>query len=106
MMAGFALYVNETLVVRFCACAMSLDSAWVRETGKSPESPIPLPQTPSASHPRAQRNASRRRRCASEIQIVRPLESIAETQHQLQSALGIVGAQSWALIGPSIISGF
>ena len=29
-------------------------------------------------------------RCASTIQIVRPLESIAETQPQLQPALGIV----------------
>ena len=35
MMVGFALYVYETLVVRFCACAMSLNSAWVRETRRS-----------------------------------------------------------------------
>ncbi len=34
MMAGFALWVYETLVVRFCACAVSLDSALVRETGR------------------------------------------------------------------------
>jgi hypothetical protein len=36
MMVGFALWVYETLVVRFCVCAVSLNSAWVRETGRSP----------------------------------------------------------------------
>jgi hypothetical protein len=60
-MVGFALYVYETLVVRFCACAVSLNSAEVRETGRSPESPIRLPQTQSAFHRRAQRNVFRRR---------------------------------------------
>jgi len=36
MMVGFGLWVYETLVVRFCACAVALNSAWVRETGRSP----------------------------------------------------------------------
>jgi hypothetical protein len=36
MMPGFALYVYKTLVVHFWACAMSLNSAWARETGRSP----------------------------------------------------------------------
>ena len=30
---GFALWVYETLVLRFCACAVALNSAWARETG-------------------------------------------------------------------------
>jgi transcriptional regulator with XRE-family HTH domain len=51
------------------------------------ESPIPMPETQSAFHPHAQRNAFRRRRCASAIQIVRPLASTAETQPQLQPVL-------------------
>jgi len=32
MMVGFALWVYETLVLRLSACAVSLDSALVRET--------------------------------------------------------------------------
>ena len=36
MMLGFAWWVYGTLVVHFCVCAVSLDSAWVRETGRSP----------------------------------------------------------------------
>jgi len=36
MMVGFALWVYETLVVRFCACAVSLNTTRVRETGRSP----------------------------------------------------------------------
>jgi hypothetical protein len=36
MMVRLALWVYETFVVRFCACAVSLNSAWVRETGRSP----------------------------------------------------------------------
>jgi hypothetical protein len=35
-MVEFALWVYETLVVRFCACTVALNSAWVRETGRSP----------------------------------------------------------------------
>jgi hypothetical protein len=35
-MVGFAWWVYETLVVHFCVCAVSLDSAWVCETGRSP----------------------------------------------------------------------
>jgi hypothetical protein len=35
MMLGIALWVYETLVVRFCACAVSLNSAWVREIERS-----------------------------------------------------------------------
>ena len=34
MMVGFALWVYETLVLRLSACAVSLDSAFVRETGR------------------------------------------------------------------------
>jgi hypothetical protein len=34
MIVGLALWVDETLVVRLCACAVSLDSAWARETGR------------------------------------------------------------------------
>ena len=44
----------------------------------------PVPKTPSAFHPPAQRNTFRR---ASAIQIVRPLESIAETQPKLKPDL-------------------
>jgi hypothetical protein len=43
MIVEFALWVYETLVVCFCACAVSLDSALVRETerfGIADSSPI------------------------------------------------------------------
>jgi hypothetical protein len=33
MVVGFALWVYETLVVHFCARAVSLNSAWGHETG-------------------------------------------------------------------------
>jgi len=35
MMVGFAVWVYKTLIVRLCACAMSLNSAWLRETRRS-----------------------------------------------------------------------
>ena len=50
------------------------------------ESPIRVPETQSAVHPRTTKRFPSSR-CASAIQIVRPLESIAETQPQLQPAL-------------------
>src|SRR5512133_1739663 len=46
------------------------------------ELPFPVPQTQSTFHRLEQRNAFGRQRCASAIQIVRPPESIAETQPQ------------------------
>jgi hypothetical protein len=67
---------------------IALISQWNFYRMKPAESkPIRVPQTRSAFHPHAQRNAFRPPRCASAIQIVRPLESIAETQPQLQPAL-------------------
>ena len=50
------------------------------------ESPIPVPETRSVFPPRAERTFPLPR-CASAIQIVRPLEAIAETQPQLHPAL-------------------
>jgi hypothetical protein len=49
--------------------------------------PIRVPQTQSASHPARTTKRFPSSRCASAIQIIRPLESIAETQPQLQPAL-------------------
>jgi len=49
--------------------------------------PLPVPQTQSAFHPLAQRKRFPSSRCASAIQIVRPAESRADTQPQLQLAL-------------------
>jgi hypothetical protein len=40
MILGIALWVYETLVVRFCACAVSLNSAWVREIERSPNADL------------------------------------------------------------------
>jgi len=54
------------------------------------ESPIRVPQMPLTFHPLAQRKRFPSLRCGPEIQIVRPLESMAEKQPQLHSALGIV----------------
>jgi len=56
------------------------------------ESPLPIPQTQSAFHRHAQRNAFRRRGARQESQTVRPSESAAETQPQLQPALLRLGA--------------
>jgi hypothetical protein len=44
------------------------------------ESPIQVPQTRSTFHPHRTTKRFPSSRCASTIQIVRPLESIAETQ--------------------------
>src|SRR5262245_53108620 len=49
--------------------------------------PLPFQQTQSVSHPHAQTNRFPSSRCASAIQIVRPSESRADTQPQLQPAL-------------------
>ena len=57
MIVESALYVYKTLVVHFCACAVALNSARMRETGEIPESPIRVPKTQSAFHPHAQRKA-------------------------------------------------
>jgi hypothetical protein len=64
-------------------CSLRCVGLLISET----ESPFPIPQTQSAFHRHAQRNAFPSPRCASAIQIVRPLESTAETHPQLQPAL-------------------
>src|SRR4029453_10405566 len=40
MMVGFVLWVDKTLVVRFCACSVSLKITRVRETGRSTRCPF------------------------------------------------------------------
>src|SRR4029077_1867143 len=51
------------------------------------ESPLRVPKARSAFHPHAQGSVGPSPRCASTIQMVRPLESMAETQPKLQPAL-------------------
>jgi hypothetical protein len=85
-MVEFALCVYETLVVRFCACAVSLNRAWVREIGRSPNRRFEFHKSRQLFI-RAHNETLSSTRCASTIQIVRPLESIAATQPQLQPAL-------------------
>jgi hypothetical protein len=58
------------------------------------ESPIQVPETPSAFHSRAQRNAFRRPDLRQQRRSVRPLESIAATQPQLHPALLRLSAMS------------
>ena len=82
MMVGFALWVYETLVVRFCACAVSLNGPWMRENW---ETQIPDSSSTNARNLSSARTTKRfpSPRCASAIQIVRPLKLIVETQPQL-----------------------
>jgi hypothetical protein len=59
----------------------------VRGFADTPGSLIQVQQTPSAFHSLAQRNAFRRRGARLQQKIVLALESIAETQRQLQPPL-------------------
>jgi hypothetical protein len=54
---------------------------------RDPGTPIRVRETPSTFHQLAQRNAFRRPDVASTIQIVHPLESIADTQAPTPSGL-------------------
>jgi hypothetical protein len=55
--------------------SLSAVAALLKRPPRKGESPLRVRQTPSAFHPHAQRNAFPLSRCASAIQIVRPLES-------------------------------
>jgi len=58
----------------------------VKSIRDKPESPIPVPEMLSAFQPRAQRDAFRRRDVRLQSRSFAPLESIADTQPQLQPA--------------------
>ena len=97
MVVGFASLVNETLVVRFCACAVALNSAWVRETGRFPNRGFQFQKRRQLFISARTMNRFPLSRCASAIQIVRPLESTAETQPQRQPALLRLSAINFAV---------
>jgi len=59
-------------------------ASFVKQENRNPESPIPVPKTRSAFHFARTTKRFPSPRCASAIQIVRPLESTAETQPNLQ----------------------
>jgi hypothetical protein len=57
-----------------------INTARVRELGRTLESPIQVPETQSAFHLHAQQNAFRGRGVRQQRRSFAPLESIAETQ--------------------------
>src|SRR5436189_5107031 len=71
MIVKFALYVHETLVVPFCACAVSLNSAWLGETGRSPNRRFQFHKRLNFSSAFTTKRFPSPRGCASAIQIVR-----------------------------------
>jgi len=85
---GYATHYSRSAdaVIRvYDAAVVAIVVSIVRSIGGY-KPPFPIPQTRSTFHPRTMKRFPSSR-CASAIQIVRPLESIAETQPRLQPAL-------------------